>query len=213
MTDSATGKNPACDACGKPLAICVCDLAQQLKTPVDVLILQHPQEQDVVLGTVPLLLASLPRAEKVVGLSWGSFAHALGREADPNQWAILYPSSLKRELTPQERALPSLFLDRAGEPMPPKKIKGIIALDGTWSQAKTMWWRNPWMLKLSRALVSPKEPSIYGRMRKEPRREYVSTLEAVALTLDALGADPIVSSTLKKQFRTMVQRARDHASL
>src|SRR5262249_25657884 len=40
----------------------------------DVLILQHPQEQDVELGTVPIMLASLPNATKVVGLSWPSLS-------------------------------------------------------------------------------------------------------------------------------------------
>ena len=32
-------------------------------------------------------------------------------------------------------------------------LKGIIVLDGTWSQAKALWWRNPWLLKLRRAIL------------------------------------------------------------
>lgn len=197
-----------CKQCGKAAAICVCDRAPKLSAPVDVLILQHPQEQDVLLGTVPLLLASLADAQKAVGLSWGSLAHALDRdEADPSEWVVLYPSSMKRELTEAEKKSPFLLLDRNARPLEPKRVKGIVALDGTWSQAKALWWRNPWLLKLGRALVHPKEPSIYGRMRKEPRKEYVSTLEAVALVLDHLGGD--VGPELKKLMRTMVQRARD----
>ncbi|MCC6809459.1 MAG: DTW domain-containing protein [Deltaproteobacteria bacterium] len=199
----------ACTRCGKPESICVCDRAPTLKSPVDVLILQHPQEQDVDLGTVPLLLASLPRAEKVVGLSWASFSQALGRDADPAEWLVLYPSSLKRELSAAEKATPVVLLDRKGATMEPKRVKGIVALDGTWSQAKALWWRNAWMLKLGRALVHPKEPSIYGRMRKEPRKEYVSTLEAVAMVVDALGGD--LGPELRRLFRTMVQKARDSA--
>jgi DTW domain-containing protein YfiP len=176
-----------------------------LQSPVDVLILQHPQEQDVTLGTVPILLEALPQAVKAVGLSWGSLSHALGEDADPAEWAVLYPSSLKRELTPEERAAPFVVMDRNGKPL--KKVKGIIALDGTWSQAKAIWWRNPWLLKCGRVLVHPKEPSIYGRMRKEPKKDYVSTLEAVALAIDALGGD--VGKELRRQMRGMVQRARD----
>jgi DTW domain-containing protein YfiP len=198
---------PSCKRCGKPSTICVCDRAPALSAPVDVLILQHPQEQDVVLGTVPLLLASLPGAVKAVGLSWRSLTDALGRNADPSEWLVLYPSSLKRELSAEERARPVVLLDRNAKPIDAARVKGIVALDGTWSQAKALWWRNPWLLKLGRALVHPKEPSIYGRLRKEPRREYVSTLEAVALVLDAIGGD--VGGELRKLFRTMVQRARD----
>lgn len=55
-------------------------------------ILQHPQEQDALLGSAQILMASLPKAELVVGLSWRNFAHALGGERrDPKQWAVLFP--------------------------------------------------------------------------------------------------------------------------
>jgi len=175
----------------------------------NVLILQHPQEQDVLLGSVPLLLVGMPTAEKVVGLSWPSFSAALGYDDTPEGWVVLYPSSLKRELTAEEQAKPALFLDRGCNEIKPKAVRGVIALDGTWSQAKALWWRNPWLLKLGRAIVHPKEPSIYGRMRKEPKRTYVSTLEAVALVLDGLGEDPEIGKELRRNFRRMVQRVRD----
>ncbi len=174
-----------------------------------VVILQHPQEQDELLGSVPLLTAGLEGCEKRVGLSWPSFSAAIGEDASPEGWVVLYPASLKRELTAEERAMPVVFLDRAARPLGPRDVRGVIALDGTWSQAKALWWRNPWMLKLGRALVHPKEPSIYGRLRKEPKRNYVSTLEAVALVLDALGEDPSVTRELRRAFRGMVQRVRD----
>ena len=51
--------------------------------------------------------------------------------------------------------------------------------------------------------------SIYGKLRPEPKRHYVSTLEAVAEGLDALGEDPSVRTELRKVFRTLVQRIRD----
>ncbi len=42
-------------------------------------------------------------------------------------------------------------------------------------------------LKLNRMNLTPKEPSIYGRLRAEPKREYVSTLESVAAALTLCG--------------------------
>jgi DTW domain-containing protein YfiP len=95
------------------------------------------------------------------------------------------------------------------------RLRGIVVLDGTWSQAKSLWWRNAWLLKLPRLLIAPTQPSIYGRLRKEPRRSYVSTLEAAALALEALGEPSATGVALRRTFRTLVQRARDtkHASV
>ncbi|MBL8604319.1 MAG: DTW domain-containing protein [Myxococcales bacterium] len=192
------------------------DWVRERVTPLSartrVLILQHPQEQDVTLGTAPLLAATLPKAVTVrVGLSWPSFAACLGEDdVDPAHWVVLYPGSLKRALTPEELASPVVLLDRAGQPLAPgARVDGVVVLDGTWSQAKTLWWRNAWMLKLGRAVLHPREPGIYGKLRKEPRREAVSTLEAVAEVLVANGEPEGTRDTLRKLMRTMVQRARD----
>jgi len=176
---------------------------------VRVLVLQHPQEQDVELGTAPVLLAALPQARKAIGLSWSSLAHALGEEVDRARWAVVYPGSLPRPLTPSEHAQPAVLMDKKGRALAPADLDGVVVLDGSWSQAKALWWRNAWLLKLGRVVLHPREPSIYGRMRAEPRREYLSTLEAVADALSALGEPLEVRDELRRLFRTMVQRARD----
>jgi DTW domain-containing protein len=85
---------------------------------------------------------------------------------------------------------------------------GIVVLDGTWSKAKTLWWRNVWLLKLCLTLA-PKEPSIYGKLRLEPRKEFVSTLESVGAALTLCGESKDIEADLKRTFRTLVQRVRD----
>lgn len=190
-----------CDRCGKPAAVCVCDRVVAQTAPWPVVVLQHPQEQDRVLGTAPLLEAAIG-ATRRVGLSWPNLAAAVGRE-QPGRWAVIWPTQLPRALTADEAARPFV---RLGPVEPPN---GLLVLDGTWTQAKALWWRNPWLLKLDRVVLRPSQPSIYGRTRKEPRKEYVSTLEAVALALDGLGAAPEVGTELRRLMRTMVQRARD----
>ena len=55
--------------CGKPRALCVCDLLTPRETKSRVLVLQHPKEPDVDLGTAPLLARALPRCTVRVGLS------------------------------------------------------------------------------------------------------------------------------------------------
>lgn len=166
-----------------------------------ILILQHPQEQDALLGSAQILVASLPKAKLVVGLSWRNLAHALGEEdVDVRRWAVLFPD---REAPGDQVA------GRGGDTIEPTALQGIVVLDGTWSKAKTLWWRNPWLSKLNRMTLRPAKPSIYGRLRAEPRRDYVSTLESVAAALTLCGESPEIEVDLARVFRTLVQRVRD----
>ncbi len=179
----------------------MCDRVVPLQTQRRVLILQHPQEKDAVLGSAQIVAASLPKAQIVIGLSWKNLAHALGEEqVDPQRWAVLFPDREQPE---------NGLAARSGKAIEPGALAGIIALDGTWSKAKTLWWRNPWLNKLNRLNLKPSQPSIYGRLRDEPRREFVSTLESVAHALTLCGEAPEVEASLLRTFRTLVQRVRD----
>jgi DTW domain-containing protein YfiP len=190
-----------CDTCRRPRAACVCDRITVYPTERRVLILQHPQEQDALLGSAQILEASLPKAKVVVGLSWKNLAHALGQdEVDQQRWAVLFPD---------KEAQGDQVTKRSGALLEPASLEGIIALDGTWSKAKTLWWRNPWLNKLNRIALKPGKPSIYGRLRAEPQREYVSTLESVAAALTLCGESPEIATGLERVFRTLVQRVRD----
>jgi DTW domain-containing protein YfiP len=189
-----------CTTCRRPLVACVCDRISQHPTSRRILILQHPQEQDALLGSAQILVASLPQARLVVGLSWANLSHALGGEdVNPHEWAVLFPT---REAEADQVA-------RRGQLIEPSALRGLVVLDGTWSKAKTLWWRNPWLNKLSRMNLKPKQPSIYGRLRHEPRRDYVSTLESVAAALTLCGEPPEIEADLLRVFRTLVQRVRD----
>jgi hypothetical protein len=179
----------------------VCDRIVSYPTQRRILILQHPQEQDAILGSAQILTASLPKAQLVVGLSWPNLAAALGEEdVDPRRWAVLFPD---------KEAEADQVATRRGTVLDPGALEGVIVLDGTWSKAKTLWWRNPWLNKLNRMNLKPAQPSIYGSLRAEPRREFVSTLESVAAALTLCGEDPAIEVGLRRVFRTMVQRVRD----
>jgi DTW domain-containing protein YfiP len=178
---------------------------------IAVLILQHPQEQDKTLGTAQLTAASLTNATFRIGLSWASLAKALGRPADPKRWAILHLGSAKAATFPKGREI--VALDRKGEPLPEQDaalsgIDGIVLFDGTWSQAKTLWWRNPWVLKAKRLALNPKRPSLYGKLRREPRREGLSTIVATALALSRIEKRPEIETGLTEIFRAMLEQYR-----
>jgi DTW domain-containing protein YfiP len=179
----------------------VCDRVVSYPTERRILILQHPQEQDAILGSAQILVACLPKAELVVGLSWANLSRALGEEGvDVRRWAVLFPDT---ESSGEKVA------SRGGATVAPSSLEGIVVLDGTWSKAKTLRWRNPWLSKLNRMTLKPKSPSIYGSLRAEPRREYVSTLESVAAALSLCGESAEIEAGLARIFRTLVQRVRD----
>ena len=106
-----------------------------------------------------------------------------------------------------------LALDRKGGPLADQDaarggLRGLVALDGNWAQAKALWWRNPWLTRLRRFVVVPDRPSLYGNLRKEARPDAVSTLESVALALSGVEADPTIRERLLVPFRDLIGRAR-----
>lgn len=191
----------ACDTCHRPSVVCVCDRVVTYPTKRRVLILQHFQEQDALLGSAQIVAACLPKAQIVPGLSWRNLGHALGEEGvDAQRWAVLFPDS---------DAPANRVKARNGTLLNASSLQGIVVLDGTWSKAKTLWWRNPWLNKLNRVNLEPTAPSIYGRLRAEPKRDFVSTLESVGAALTLCGEPPEIEAGLARIFRTMVQRVRD----
>jgi DTW domain-containing protein YfiP len=87
-------------------------------------------------------------------------------------------------------------------------LEGVVLLDGSWSEAKTLWWRNPWLLKLRRIVLNPQQRSRFGRVRREPRREALSTLEAAALLLKHLDGKPEIEAALLGAQDRLIDGAR-----
>jgi DTW domain-containing protein len=183
-------------------------LAEPIENRLFILILQHPQEKKEALATATATRAALRHASLVIGLSWPNLARVLGRPADPKGWAVLYlgsarPFGLDREI---------IALDRRGEPAADQQaalsgLEGVVLLDGSWSEAKTLWWRNPWLLKLRRIVLNPQHRSRFGRLRREPRREALSTIEAAALLLKHLDG-PEAEATLLGELERLLDEAR-----
>jgi DTW domain-containing protein len=204
---------PDCPHCQKPLPLCICDSIAPIESRISLLILQHPQEQDRALGTARLTALHFKDAVLKIGLSWPSLARALGRPvADPSRWAVLYLGSAKVADLDTDRDI--VAINRKGEIEDNqravlKDIEGIVLLDGTWSQAKALWWRNAWMLKCQRVILGPRRPSRYGKLRREPRQDGLSTIEAAAMLLASLEKRPDIAETLYGSFERMLAKYRE----
>jgi DTW domain-containing protein len=205
-------KPELCEQCHKTPELCICQEIQPQKTRLHVLILQHPQEPDHEIGSARLTHLSLPNSTLKIGLSWRNLAAVLNKkEVDPTRWAVLYlGSGINGEVA---RRQPVTFVSRKGLPLEETPgIDGFVILDGTWSQAKTLWWRNAWLLKLQRIILTPQHKSLYKNLRKEPRRECLSTIEAVAEVLSALGEPAPVSQHLRSLFSQLLEKKRNNKS-
>jgi DTW domain-containing protein YfiP len=213
-TGTATAEAiPVCPHCQKPLPLCVCDSITPIQSRISLLILQHPQEQDRALGTARLTALHFKDAVLKIGLSWPSLAKALGRPVDdPSRWAVLYLGSAKVADLDTDSEI--VALNRKGEVEEHQRgilrdIEGIVLLDGTWSQAKALWWRNAWMLKCQRVILGPKHPSRYGKLRREPRGDGLSTIESAAMLISAIEKRPDIAETLHGSFERMLAKYRE----
>lgn len=193
MTVSAAEPRAMCGRCRRPVVVCYCARLPSLPTATRIVILQHPRERDVAIGTARMASLCLPSAELHVGVRWdghAALARALGDAARPP--ILLYPGPDARDLL------------RA----PPAGPVTLVVVDGTWSQARNVVRDNPVLQALPRYAFGAPEPSQY-RIRKEPSDEVVSTIEAIMYALGALEGDPARFRALLEPFRAMVDAQLD----
>jgi DTW domain-containing protein len=200
---------PDCPRCYKKTSLCICAAIIPAWTKLHVLILQHPQEPDKELGSARIANLALKNSTLRIGLSWPNLSKALGRPVTHGNWGVLYLGGKSEDLG-RKPSEPLAVVTKSGSIADSSdvRLEGIVVLDGTWAQAKTLWWRNSWLLKLKRLRLTPSRPSLYGSLRKEPRRECLSTIESIAETMDALGESSTVAEALRGYFAELLGRFR-----
>lgn len=172
-------KKDACSNCIRPQSQCICDRIKPVLPKLDILILQHPQEKFKLLNSARLTEIALEGAVLRTGLSWPNIHRAAGKQITPAKWAVLYLGPAH-----QLGSQPVQILNRKMTPLEGQmQLEGIIALDGSWKQAKALWWRNPWLLKLKRIQLNPSQSSL----RRQAKDAGLSTAEAVAMVLAHAG--------------------------
>ncbi|MGQ0675065.1 MAG: DTW domain-containing protein, partial [Rhodospirillales bacterium] len=105
-----------CVRCRKPLELCVCSALIAHKGRLGVLVLRHPQEKDRVLGTARMIELQIPDSRVVTGLSWRNLDAALGRRAEPGEWAVLYQGP--KAGRPPRGAAAVIAVSRKGQALP-----------------------------------------------------------------------------------------------
>ena len=174
-----------CYRCFKAAATCICSTVTRVANRTGILILQHPRERLHAIGTVRFARLGLSNVRVRTC--------APGMDAStplPPRTAVLYPAPGARDLA---------TLPRDEHP------RHLIILDGTWTHARKMYATQSWLHELPSVGLTPAEPSRY-RLRREPRPDYVATLEAIVAALRILepGIDGL--DALLRSFAAMIDR-------
>jgi len=172
--------------------VCFCDRARTFSTRTRVLVLQHPRERRMGVGTARFAKIALPNSALRVGVDFADdpVVSALMTDAQPAPY-LLFPGPDAVDV----RALPR------------NEALRVVVLDGTWAQARKLLRKNPWLAALPRVAFTPQQPSRY-EIRQQPQDFCVSTIEALAEILDAVEPENGPFSALLDPFLAMVERQK-----
>ena len=192
--DQKIPQNQQCPECLRPRSICLCGKIEKLTSGLKVVILQHPAEQDKLWNSSRLAHTMIDESLLCVGLSWPNLKKIAGPNATGRRWGVLH---IKGSDTHDPAAAPVQVFKR-NKPMTDfSKIEGIVVLDGSWKQAKALWWRNPWLVRLLRIHLSPDHPSL----RTQTKSSGLSTIESIALAALHLKQSADVAEKLISAYR------------
>jgi DTW domain-containing protein YfiP len=185
-----------CNRCYRKKTSCICAKITAFDSQLKVTILQHPQEQFKVLNSARLAHLLLANSRIFVGLSWPNFKKIAGPDEAPSQWGVLFLKTSR-----DDGAAPVAVINRKkGRVADPSFLRGIIAIDGTWKQAKALWWRNPWLARINRISLNPGRASL----RPQVKGEGLSTIEALAFALEHLGEKREITETMIRLYRELI---------
>ena len=177
-----------CERCRRPVDGCYCAHVTPIDTRTRLVLLQHPRERYVAIGTAHMASLCLTNSELHVGIDWSAsapLARALSDRSRPP--ILLYPGEGSIDIVAA----------------PPAGPVTLVVVDGTWSQTKKVVRTNPVLASLPRYAFVPPKPSEY-RIRKEPDEASVATIEALVHALTALEGDESRFSSLLAPFRAMI---------
>lgn len=191
---SVDAPRAVCGRCRRPLRVCVCAHLPALAPQARVVIVQHPREHGVAIGTARMAARCLAGSALVVGTHVETHPAVAQALSDRERQAVLlWPGPEAKDLGRD----------------PPTGPITLVVVDGTWSLAQKLIRLNPALAALPRYGLAPAAPSEY-RIRREPRAECLSTIEAIAGALGVLERDPEGYQAMLRPFRAMVDAQLAH---
>ncbi|MCV2362410.1 DTW domain-containing protein [Paucibacter sp. DJ1R-11] len=194
---SPIARRAPCRRCELPASACLCRWTQSIDNAVDLLLLQHPQEQHQAKGSARLLRLSIAHCRLWVGEQFEASALLAALTAGGRRALLLYPP------TPGQT---SPVFDASADDARPLRL---VVIDATWRKSRKMLLLNPALQALPRLAVRQPPPSRYAAHRKAERAEQRSTLEAAVLALQSLEANPERYEPLLQAFSGWLDERQD----
>lgn len=177
-----------CYGCHRPMDRCFCDRIPAIDNRTNVVILQHMRERFHPFNTARILKRALKNSRLLVDHSH-RLATAVSQMKLAADAGLLYPGA------------GSQVLDEIAEECRPRQL---VVLDGTWHHTKTLVRDIPRLQSLPRYRLAPTEPSRYT-IRREPKIDFLSTLEATVAALRCLEPETLGFESLIAAFDGMIE--------
>ena len=160
-------KRPTCPDCKRPLKTCLCTEIVQLSSDYQLIILQDPKEAKHALSSAPILTKSIMGAQLFIAEQFDP-VELLGKNWQQESLLVF----------PNEDSL-------TGTQAAKLSFKYVILLDGTWRKVSRLLHLNPWLTQIPSIAIQAKNASEY-QIRKSPREDGLSTIEAAVEVLNSL---------------------------
>ena len=164
----------SCRRCQRPEAVCLCGLIRPFDTRTRFVILMHPKEaRKQKNGTGRLCHLALSNSSLLVGVDFTDDDRVNALIRDPEYRSVLlFPTADAVDLSRDGYAAVG---GRTGRLQ-------IFVVDGTWSLAGKILRLSKNLQALPTVSFTPERPSNF-RIKRQPRAEYLSTLESIHLLL------------------------------
>lgn len=159
-----------CDKCQYSAVTCLCDDLVTVQNQLNIIILQHPSELKITKNTAKLLNLCLKRCTLVQGESDKDFK--ILDTLPVTTTALLYPDH-DAILLDKINSDTKLFCEQ---------LTHLLVLDGTWKKAFKIMQLTPKLNEFKKVSFASVPANRY-RIRKAPRADSLSSLEAVAHSL------------------------------
>ncbi|XP_077318351.1 tRNA-uridine aminocarboxypropyltransferase 2 [Lithobates pipiens] len=201
--ESSISKRALCTRCSRPQKVCLCPFlpAQPINVSMNLYIVQHPAEESRVLRTVPLLAACLPedKCKVLIGRRFGEerYPELAAVCRNPGTF-ILYPGAEAANL--EELSL-------AADQQP----RSLIIIDGTWSQAKDIFYKNS-LFRLPKQVQLKTTVSSQYVIRTQPTNTCLSTLECAAIALSIMEKNTAIQETILRPLQALCSFQLQHGA-
>ena len=169
-----------CLTCLQPVFTCYCAHVRRFDAQIKFVILIHRLEVRRRIATGRLSHLCLHDSNLIMGYDYSQNLALNSLLEDPQYHpVILYPGRASTNISGADD-------DECRALFPQGKKPLIVVIDGTWNTAKKMLRRSRNLHGIKQICFTPSQPSNF-RVRRQPRPECVSTVEAIHQVIELLG--------------------------